>query len=69
MGRKQLVALVVVVVAVAIAVAVGAASRGSGDSGTRTTPVTPAAMSGGLGDDDANLMRQLQRNKLVRSHK
>ncbi len=65
MGRKQLVVLVVVLVAVAVAVTVAAASRGSGDNGPRAKP----SISNGLGDDDANLMRQLQRNKLVRSHK
>jgi flagellar basal body-associated protein FliL len=67
-GRKQVVVLVVVLVAVAIAVAVAAASRGSGHKAPRTKPATPAAMKG-VGDDDANLMRRLQRTKLVRAHK
>jgi hypothetical protein len=67
-GRKQLVAVLVVVVADAIAVAVAAASRGhDGGKPVPRQPVRPAAM--GLGDDDANTMRRLQRQKLVRSHK
>jgi hypothetical protein len=68
-GRKQLVVVVVVLVSVAVAVTVAAASRGSGDNGSRAKPASPAATSNGLGDDDANLMRRLQRNKLVRSRK
>jgi hypothetical protein len=44
-------------------VAVAAASRGGG-----AQPSTPAHTTG-VGDDDANVMRQLQREKLKKSHK
>ena len=49
------------VVAVAVAVAVAAASRG-GDKAPK--PSTPPAASQQFGDD-ANLMRKLERKKLV----
>jgi hypothetical protein len=64
-GRKQFVVVIAVLAAVAIAVAVAAASRG----GDAKTPVRPAAMTNAPGDDDANVMRQLQRDKAARSHK
>ncbi len=57
----------IVLVAVAVAVAVAAASRGGGDK-PAAPPSTPAHMTG-VGDDDANVMRQLQREKLKKSHK
>jgi hypothetical protein len=64
-GRKQLVAVLVVVVAVAIAVAVAAASRGGAK---QPKPAARPAVLNGLGDDDANVMRRLQRKNLLRSH-
>lgn len=68
MGRKQLAVVLVLVVAVAVAVAVAAASRGAGKPSKPARPARPAVMRG-VGDDDANLMRRLQRDKLARSHK
>jgi cytochrome oxidase Cu insertion factor (SCO1/SenC/PrrC family) len=67
-GRKQLVVIFVLLVAVALAVAVAAASRGD-DKAPQTKPAGPAVTSKGLGDDDANVMRRLQRPRLVRAHK
>jgi hypothetical protein len=61
------VAVIVALVALAAAVAVAAASRGGG-----TKPVAPAgspAQMTGVGDDDANVMRRLQRDKLKKSQK
>jgi hypothetical protein len=66
-GRKPFAVVLVVVVAVAVVMAVAAASGGGG-GGAKTPPARPA-VSNGLGDDDANLMRQLQRDKLAKSHK
>jgi hypothetical protein len=48
-------------------VAVAAASRGGGAK-PATPAGTPAHMTG-IGDDDANVMRRLQREKLKKSHK
>ena len=67
MAGKRFVVLVLVVVAIAVAIAAAIESR-SGDA-TQPTPVSPAAMSNGVSGDDANVMRRLQRRKLVRSHK
>ena len=66
MGRKQFAVVIVVLVALAVAAAVAAASRRSGNG---TKPLQPPAMSNGLGDDNANLMRRLQRQKLAGKHK
>jgi hypothetical protein len=66
-GRKQLIAVIVVVIAVAAAVAVAAASRGGGAK--PAAPVGTSAQMTGVGDDDANVMRQLQRDKVQKSHK
>jgi hypothetical protein len=63
--RKQLAVVIAVLAAVAIAVGVVTASRGGGAK----TPVRPAAVTNGSADDDANVMRQLQRDKLAPSHK
>gem|GEM_PF-6961587 len=65
MGRKQLVVVLVLVVAVAVAVAFAVASRGDGKP---STPTRPAVMRS-IGDDNANLMRRLQRDKSARSHR
>lgn len=69
MGRKSLVAVLVVLVAVAVAVAVAPASLGGASGGgTKQPRLSPsAAASGGVGDDDANLMRKLQRDQLARA--
>jgi hypothetical protein len=67
-GRKQFAVVIVVLVALAVAAAVAAASRRSGN-GTQAKPLQPPAMSNGLGDDNANLMRRLQRQKLAGKHK
>jgi len=61
-ARKQLAVVLVLVVAVAVAVAVAAASRGDGKP---SSPARPALMRG-VGDDNANLMRRLQRNRVDR---
>jgi hypothetical protein len=61
------VAVIVVLVAIAAAVAVAAASRGS--SAKPAAPAGTTAQMNGLGDDDANVMRQLQRDRLKQSHK
>jgi hypothetical protein len=63
-GRRWL-AVVVVVVAVGIAVAIAAASR-SGKKDPR--PYSPPAASKQFGDD-ADLMRRLERKKLVQRQK
>ncbi len=66
-GRTPPVAvLAVLALLVAVAVAVAAASRGDGNvPQTKPSPVSATR----LGDDDANLMRRLQRDKAMRSHK
>jgi hypothetical protein len=66
-GRRQLAVVLVLVIAIAVAVAVAAASRGAGKPSQPGPPAQPAVMR--VGDDDANLMRRLQRDKLARSHK
>jgi hypothetical protein len=62
-GRKQL--AVVLVLLVAVVVAVAAASRRDSKP---SAPARPAVVRG-VGDDDANLMRRLQRDKQGRTHK
>jgi hypothetical protein len=64
-GRKHFVVVLVLVVAVAVALAVAAASRGDGKP---SKPARPALMRG-VRDDDANLMRRLQRDARARSQK
>jgi hypothetical protein len=63
-GRKGL-ALVVLVVAVGVAVAIAATSRGAEKA---PKPFTPPAASQQFGDD-ADLMRRLERKKLVQRPK
>lgn len=65
MGRKHLVAALALAVAIAVGVAVAAASRGSGNP----SKPAPPALTRGAGDDNANLMRRLQRDKRARSQK
>jgi hypothetical protein len=64
-GRWQLVAVLVLAVAVAVGVAIAAASRGSG----KPSKPAPSVLLRGVGDDDANLMRRLQRDQRARSQK
>jgi hypothetical protein len=64
-GRKQLAVVLVLLVAVAVAVAVAAASRGDRKP---SAPARPAVVRG-VGDDDANLMRRLERDKQGRAQK
>lgn len=59
--------VIVVVVAIAAAVAVAAASRGG--NAKPAAPAGTTAHLNGVGDDNANVMRQLQRDKLKQSHK
>jgi hypothetical protein len=66
-GRKQLVAVIVVLVAVAAAVIVAAASRGGNPK--PAGPTGTLSHMNGVGDDNANVMRRLQREKLKKSQK
>lgn len=62
MGRSQLVVVLALVVAIAIGVGVAVAARGS------SKPAGPSLVRG-AGDDDANVMRALQRQKAAGAHK
>jgi len=66
-GRNRFVLVAVVVVAVAVAIAAAVDSRSG--AARQPKPVLPALTNGGVSGDDANMMRRLQRQKLVRSHK
>jgi flagellar basal body-associated protein FliL len=66
-GRKQLVAVILLLVVVAVAAAVAFAATSHGD-GKQPRPARPA-VARGVGDDNADVMRALERDKLARSHK
>lgn len=68
-GRKPLVVLLAVLVAVTVAVAMAAASSRGGGRDTGTTPTRPEVSGVLPGDDDAEVMRLLQHDKRMRSHR
>ena len=65
----RFVLFVLVVSAVVVAGTVTFIARGSGTHTKPTPAVSNRAASNGLGDDDANLMRVLQRQKLAQAGK
>jgi hypothetical protein len=62
-ARKQFAAAFVVLLALAVGLAIAAGSRGDGKPSQRVRP----ALVRGAGDDNADVMRRLQRDERARA--